>query len=271
MSPHDLDTLFAAAAQGDEVEVPQGWGQGRATFGGLVTGVMLARCVAAYGLDQDGLRAATTSFVAPVTPGPAKVTAEVLRQGSSATQAEIRLTQRDERTGTETVRAVVLATFGADRVSSVVVPADGASAPPPAPDGLPALPHLPGVTPDFFAHVDMRLATGAFPFSGASGGDLTGFMRFRMPTATFTLAHFVALVDAWPPAPGQMLTRPVGMSSLTWTIEPVGHIPDAPEAFWWYEVVTDVAQDGYAHSHARIFGPDGALVAISRQIITLFG
>ncbi|MBK6888198.1 MAG: hypothetical protein IPH03_18320 [Tetrasphaera sp.] len=90
---------------------------------------------------------------------------------------------------------MVLATFGADRVSSVVVPADGASAPPPAPDGLPALPHLPGVTPTF-AHVDRRLATGAFPSRVPPVATLTGFMRFRMPTATFTLAHFVALVDA---------------------------------------------------------------------------
>ncbi len=269
--PHALDALFAAAADGPDVEIPPGWGQGRATFGGLVTGVLLARFHAAYGIDPGTLRAATTSFVAPVTTGPARVEAILLRRGSSATQAEIRLWQRDDRTGEDTVRAVLLASYGADRASTIEVAPTRPSGPLPDPESLPAIPHLPGVTPDFFGHVELRVATGAFPFSGAHGGDLTGWMRFRDTPVHFSLAHFVALVDAWPPAPGQMLTRPVGMSSLTWTIELIGPVADDPAAPWWYEVTTDAAHDGYAHSHARIFAADGTPVAISRQTITIFG
>lgn len=269
--PHALDLLFAAAAEGPDVEIPPGWGQGRATFGGLVTGVLLARVHTAYDLDPATLRAATTSFVAPVTEGPARVEASLLRRGSSATQAEVRLVQPDERTAEDTVRAVALASYGADRPSSIEVAAARPAGPLPDPESLPVIPHLPGITPDFFAHVELRVATGAFPFSGATGGALTGWMRFRDNPAHFDFAHFVALVDAWPPAPGQMLTGPAGMSTLTWTIEPIGAITDAPEAAWWYEVTTDAAHNGYAHSHARIFAADGTPVAISRQTITIFG
>ena len=39
---HDIDVLLAAAAQQPDVTIPAGWGQGRATYGGVVAGVMLA-------------------------------------------------------------------------------------------------------------------------------------------------------------------------------------------------------------------------------------
>ena len=48
MSEHPLDVLFTAARDGESVVVPPGWGQGRATFGGVVAGAMLSRVLAAY-------------------------------------------------------------------------------------------------------------------------------------------------------------------------------------------------------------------------------
>ncbi|MBK6888197.1 MAG: hypothetical protein IPH03_18315 [Tetrasphaera sp.] len=65
MSPMTSTRLFAAAAQGDRGRGPAGVGSGAGDLRGLVTGVMLARCVAAYGLDPDGLRAATTRPSSP--------------------------------------------------------------------------------------------------------------------------------------------------------------------------------------------------------------
>ena len=38
-----------------------------------------------------------------------------------------------------------------------------------------------------------------------------------------------------------------------------------------YAATTDAARDGYAHTHAMVWRPDGELLAISRQTITIFG
>ena len=91
------------------------------------------------------------------------------------------------------------------------------------------------------------------------------------PPARLTLPHFVTLVDAWPPAPIQCLTEPRPMSSLTWTLELLAEPPDDPSAQWWYEVETDAAHHGYAHTHATVFTPEGRPIAISRQSISIFG
>ena len=44
-----------------------------------------------------------------------------------------------------------------------------------------------------------------------------------------------------------------------------------PDTHWVYAVHTDHAADGYAHTDARIWHPDGRLVAISRQTVAVFG
>lgn len=117
----------------------------------------------------------------------------------------------------------------------------------------------------------MRIATGGLPFSAAATGDLTGFMRFREPPRTLSLPLFVALVDVWPPSAGQLLTRPAGLSSLTWTIELLRPPDPDPGALWRYDVTTDAAHNGYAHSHAGVYTAAGEPVAISRQHVSLFG
>ena len=162
-----MDELFDAATESGEVEIPPGWGQGRATFGGLLGGLLQARSLGEWRFDPATLRATTTSFVAPVTPEVA--------------------------------------------------------APGPAPiadlSRLYAVPYLPGLTPEFLAHIELTPATGGMPFSGSDSGDLTGFMRYRQAPAAMTLPHFLCLVDGWPPAAGAMLTKPTAMSTLSWTVE----------------------------------------------------
>lgn len=262
--------LFEAARVGDAVDIPSGWGQGRALFGGLVSGVLLARALGEWELPPASLRAMTTSFVAPVVVGPARLEPMLLRRGSSATQVEVRLWQPDD-SGTDTVRAVMLASFGAERSSAVEIPGPRPVHSPVDPDQIEPFPSIEGLTPGFFAHVELRAAHNGIPYSGTSTADVAGYMRFREPPARLTLPHFVTLVDAWPPAPIQCLTEPRPMSSLTWTLELLAEPPDDPSAQWWYEVETDAAHHGYAHTHATVFTPEGRPIAISRQSISIFG
>lgn len=263
--------MLERAATGRDPQVAPGWGQGRATYGGLVGALLLASVTGALRDAGDArptqpLRALTVSFVAPVAPGPVGLEPTILRRGSNVTQAHALMRQEGA------VVAAMLASFGAHRSSTIEVPAEHVMPPLPDPDSIEPFPAIPGATPDFFSHVELRLVTGGAPFSGSESSSITGWMRFRAAPEGFGVEHLVALADAWPPAVLQMLSAPAPASSLSWTLELVDELVDvAPDTHWAYEVHSDVARDGYAHTQARLWRPDGTLTAISRQTVTVFG
>lgn len=271
-----LKDMLDAAARGGTVEVEAGWTQGRAIYGGL-TGALLLSAVKGRlrehhaGADDAAaypLRSLTVSFVAPATPGPVEITAEVLRSGSNVTQCQSTLRQGGA------VVATALAAFGRHRESDIAVDAAHVMPDLGDPDDLEPFPFMEGLTPDFYRFVDLRQVSGALPFSGADSGDLAGWTALREPPAEFSEEHLVVIADAWPPAVLQMLSAAAPASSLTWTLELISEI--GPESAagggrFAYEATTDSARDGYAHTHAMLWRPDGALVAVSRQTITVFG
>jgi acyl-CoA thioesterase len=265
-----LEEMLESAAGGATTIAP-GWGQGRATFGGLVGGLLVARAEALCTDRTRRLRSASVAFVRPLAPGAATLEGTVLRAGSSATQVEVDVVQHGEAC------AVLLGSFGDERPGDIAVDAARRNPRPtlPAPDTIKPLAHVPGLTPEYFAHLELRWATGAPPLSSAAEPDFGGWMRFAQPPATFGDRELVVLADAWPPAILPMLDRPISASSLAWTFEPVawpapGH-RDAPDAYWQYDVRTLVADGGYLHSTASIWDERGRLRALSRQTVALFG
>ncbi|OZB11021.1 MAG: acyl-CoA thioesterase II [Marinobacter sp. 34-60-7] len=260
-----FDELLAAVRQSNEVVIPPSWGQGRATFGGLVAALVFER-MSAQVAPGRAMRALQVSFVGPVEPDvPAQFEASLLREGKAVSQVEGRILQNGEP------KLVCLASFGGDRESVVQVP------PLPAPeatavDQCQSLPYLKGVTPEFTRHIEMRWAFGNMPFSGRGGREMGGWMQFREPPAQWTDAHIVALVDAWPPALLPHIKGPAPASSLTWTIEFVQPQPAIGRNDWLlYRAEIEHAKDGYGHTAAMIWREDGELVAISRQTVTVFG
>ncbi|MCE1180076.1 MAG: thioesterase family protein [Micrococcales bacterium] len=267
-----LQEMLDSAHGGGSVVVAEGWGQGRATYGGLVGALLLAAIrgqverEAREGMPRQPLRSLTVSFVGPVAPGQAEVEAVVLRAGKNVTQGQALLRQDGE------VAGAALASFGAHRDSALAMAPEHPMPQLPGPGTVPRLPFIPGRTPDFFAHVDLRQVAGALPFSSAQTSGISGWMRLDAPPAHFGEEHLVALADAWPPAVIQMLDRPAPASSLTWTLEVIDELEGiAPDAFWAYDVTTDTARDGYAHTHAVLWRADGTPAAISRQTIAVFG
>lgn len=265
-----LDEMLDGAAAGATTVAP-GWGQGRATYGGLVGGLLVARAEALCADPARRLRCASVAFVGPVAPGAASLEGTVLRAGSSATQIETRIVQDGE------VRAALLASFGGDRASELAVDAVARNPRPelPAPDTVPAMAHIPGETPEFFAHVELRYVAAAPPFSRAPEPDFGGWMRFADPPARFGDRELVTLADAWPPSILPMLAGPTPMSTVAWTFEPVAGPPpgepDAPDAHWQYDVRTHTAGHGYAHTTARLWDAAGRLRALSHQTVAYFG
>jgi acyl-CoA thioesterase len=264
MSIHQL--LTQAKTQ-NIITIPSGWGQGRATYGGLIAGLLCSRLFAALGdaAQERMLRSATVSFIGAVSAGDVELKTEVFRSGKSVTQAEARLIQNGE------VLAVLLASFGSGRESGIYVPVRHPAPVYKAPEETPVFPYLAGITPEFFQQTELRWSTGKTPFTGAEKPDFGGWMRWNDSFAEMTTAHLFALIDAWPPSVLPMYKTFAPISTLCWTLEflaePVGK---SSQNWWQYHVLTDAAKSGYAHAEGHIWDDEGNLVAISRQTVTVF-
>ncbi|MDX1803944.1 MAG: thioesterase family protein [Alcanivorax sp.] len=252
-----------AAANVDEIDIPSGWSQGRALFGGLVGALLYQRTASL--VPHSRLRALSINFIGPVATGPARLQASILRQGKSVTQAQAQLIQGDQ------VQAMMLASFGAGRDSGIRVAAEPA---PPycKPEEQQTMPFLEGVSPAFLKHFDVRWAEGYFPYTGGDHGNLGGWERFHDASGPLTTAHLVALVDVWPPATVGMLKTPAPASSMTWTMELVDDLAGQQADDWYrYRANTEFAAEGYTHAAARLWDRHGKLLAISRQTAVVFG
>jgi len=262
-----IDQLLKVVETQSSIQIPAGWGQGRATFGGLLGGLMLSHLTAKLGdfAKDRVLRSATISFIGAVAVGEVELTTEIFRSGKSVTQAWAKLLQNG------TVMAILAANFGSDRVSSISIPSTYAAPPYLAPEGAIKFAYIPEVIPEFIQQVDLRWAHGKAPFSGADEADFGGWMRWNDDFSVMSITHLLALIDSWPPSVLPLLNRPTNASTLSWSIEFLAHTFDKTSKNWWqYQVTTDFAESGYAHAVAHIWDDEKNLVAISRQVTTVF-
>jgi acyl-CoA thioesterase len=263
--PATFAALCATTADGDvgRAVVPPGWGQGRATLGGLVL---------AFGIgdarqrlpEPRPLRALAASFPTPAVPGAVDVRTRSLRHGRAVTHVQAEVTQAGA------VACVMLASFGAPRPSAIS--AEPPPRPPfPPPEELPTL-GAPGLAPEFTQHLDYRLAVGGSPYSGTTASQLGGWCRFRVPPGPFAAEHVVTLVDAWPSPAVARMTAPAPASTITWSLELLPIEEEIAASSWWAFLSTlESAGDGYAHGAAWLWSPAGRLAALSRQAVAIFG
>lgn len=257
-------SAFRATAS-HTVIIPEKWGQGRATFGGMVAAALFEKMVPHVGQDRP-IRSLMVSFVAPVAPGEMSVVVTLLREGKAATQVQATAYQNDQ------VCAVVLASFGGDRDSEVnVVPAQAPGFQ--APDEVKAFPFIPGLTPDFTQYFDYRYTVGKMPFMGSNQTEMGGWIKLREDTPeAVSVAAILALLDAWPPAVFSLLKKPAAGSSLTWNISFV-KVPNDCRANDWWQYLADIrsSANGYSHIDATLWDKHGNLAVISRQSVSVFG
>ena len=259
------ELLAELAASNNQVTVPTGWAQGRAGYGGLVAALVYEGMRQKVGGGRP-VRSLAITFVGPVAPGePMQVEADVLREGKAVTQMFGRATQGGQ------VMCIIQGSFGASRESVVDVPAASPPHARPAHDCV-EMPFIEGLQPSFLRHFSVRWAFGDMPFSGSRKREMGGWMRFKEDEGEIGAAHLLGLVDVWPPAVLPHLSSKAPASSLTWTIEFVQPQPAIGNSDWLlYRAEIEHARDGYGHAAAMVWTPEGELVAISRQTVTVFG
>ena len=245
--------------------VPEKWGQGRATFGGLVAAMMYERIPASVS-DDRVIRSIMLSFVAPVSPGEMDVIVKILRAGKSATQVQVSAIQNDA------VCAVMLASFGGARESAIKIEYEDAPATK-EPEAVTPFPFIPNVTPDFTQHFDYSYTQGTMPFMGSTQTVMGGWIKLKDECAQpINVPQILALLDAWPPATFSLLKKPASGSSLTWNMSFIDTPLQASANEWWqYEANIQHAQDGYSHIDSTMWDENGKAIVMSHQTVSVFG
>ena len=259
-----LDAIVALKTTSNfefEATVPEGWGQGRAAYGGIPGALTLEAARLAYARP---VRSLSLNFVGPVEPGKLRITHRKLREGKSATHCAIELSQNDS------IVAASLLVLGEGRETAVEF--EGRPAPRlVAPYDATPFPFIPGVTPEFTNHFEYRWTSPSFPFSGGEP-KVQGWVRPKDGT-TSGPAMVAALLDAWPPPVWNLVEVPSPGSSVSWYIsfQPAAHRTDIGEGAWWsYDASLQSSHDGYAHFEGNLWNSFGEHVAISRQVFAEF-
>lgn len=261
-----MDSIaFEAGAEtaSARLSVPDDWLQGRTVFGGLQA-ALAVRAMRQLVASEFLLRSVQSTFVGPVLAGPVSVQATVLRRGKSTQhlRAEVLVEGRPCFTA--------LGIFGGarDTVFTSLPSVPPAVKPP---EQLTSLSFMPGVTPAFTQHVEMRWAKGLPPFSGVTDPNAQIYVRHR-DDAAMSEAHLVAACDIIPPPVLSAMKAPTPGSSMNWQLELLAD-PACLRGDDWlrFDAEMTAAHSGYSWQTAKIWSGQGELVAISHQCVAVFG
>jgi acyl-CoA thioesterase len=262
-----FDQLLTSAQILGTASVDPSWGQGRTLFGGL--SAALAFNKARQNIDpQRPLRSLSANFSGQVLADtPFTLEQKILSDGKSISQANGQVIQ-NERIVTQ-----VCACFGVERESSIEVNSPRVELP--KLGSNPRLNYMKGLTPEFVQHFEFEYCKGQLPFSNSPANELAGWMRFKEAGPEFTEAHLIALIDSWPPTVIQKLKSFAPCATVSWNIEmvqPLSLLKQPLHAGGWlyYDAEIKQAHHGYAHTEAKIYTPDGTLLALSRQLIAVY-
>lgn len=261
----DASAVRAGAVPGEYVcDVPEGWGQGRAAYGGLA-GAYLIRAAEMFIGPERPVRSFNLVFVGPLKTGPAVVRVEVLRSGGSLTHLEVRLFNNGELA----TAAYVACAAGRESDASAMQMRAPVMAPV---ETAMEMPYVPGMMPEFMRFMEMRWTVTSLPFSGAERGHVQGWVRPR-GGAEAGLPLLVGLMDAWPPPVWSLMDGLSRGSSVNWhaNFAPAAYTAgQGSDAWYFWDSHLTFAQDGYSDMECSFWSAQGELLAVSRQLFADF-
>ena len=176
-----------------DVTITPDWGQGRASFGGLMVALQYEAMRAQVPAGR-ALRSLAVTFVGPAEPDVSiSFEVEVLREGKAVSQVLGRAVQNGQ------VVTLVQGSFGAPRES--VINLEGVPAPQiKAPEDSPLLPYIKGVTPEFMRHMSMAWPPALLPLLNkpTAGSTLTWTIEFVQPlpqVSTLEWCQYLAVIE----------------------------------------------------------------------------
>jgi acyl-CoA thioesterase len=273
VAPRGMTHPFLAASTWDAAREPghftgrvdERWLQGRGAFGGLINGGIVRAMQAVVADPRRRLRTFHVHFCAPARPGPFQCVVVVERAGAGVTTLSARVLQEGG------VVSVATATFAFARNNPDAALVFSEAPPPsslPPLEETPPTPRDPSVLPAFTQFFEYRFCLGALPFSQADRALIGGYLAFAEPLPIVDHAAVVALIDAYPPALLPKLSSLRGSSSVDMSVDL--HV-DAPVAGTHFIVRQSarVGDGGFTDERGELWTLDGALVATSRQLVTV--
>lgn len=257
-----IDEILHAIQRGETPRIPECWGQGRTTFGGLTGAVLCQAAMKAVDEDRQ-LKSLEVCFTRPFEAlQPYRIETDTLACGKTVTIVQVQIVQGEK------VRAVAQANFVRRLNSDVHID------PFTAPNMLSiqeAEPLNDDALPEFFGRFEARVATSAMPFSGAEIAELGGWMRFAVPPKEMREPHLVCLIDSWPPTASPYYVGFKPLSTINWSIH-FAHPATGllPKDFVGYLSAVNYAEGGVSSSSADIWHPDGQLLAKSIQTSIIY-
>lgn len=245
--------------------VPDGWQQGRGSWGGLPVGAMVAAVRQAEVDSKRRIRSVSLQLAAPVMVGEHHVAVTPLRAGKAMTTWDVVI--RNNEDGFVAGGTIIT---GAPRPSLDAFDESAWSplTPPTAPpwNSVPAVP-TPPPFPTFTQHCEYRPIAGV-PLQGGPAETL-GWVNYRSPIE-WDEAALIALADAWYTVTLVPLSQllPVGTInfSANLLIDPATLTPGEP--LLHHGLVTG-SQDGYASEQRRLWTSDGRLAVDNLQSVAV--
>lgn len=240
--------------------VPDGWGQGKGVFGGLIAGALVNAATQKLTDRTRALRALTMHFLAPPEAAPSMIAIETIREGGASSTLEARLLQGS-------LKSHAMMVFSKPRPGASHV--QDAPAIDPDWEKVAIVPVEPPMAPVFAQHFEYR-PVGAWPFSGGERAESSGWVRPRAFSGKYDAALIVACCDAfWHSIHVRADTiRP--SLTVTFSVELYGDPGAVPlHAPLFHHGVTWFSEAGYASERRTLWSPDGKLLAVNNQAIAV--
>lgn len=260
---HTLDEVLSARRLDDVTDaltVHDGWGQGKATFGGLVVGACVRSMAARVTDSKRRLRSISAQLLGAPHPGDVVIRVRLLRGSGTVTTFCADLEQDGQ------VMTHVVAVFALDRP----VPLTWNQVKrPDVPEWTTVEPlQMEGFAPEFTQHFEFR-NVGAIPFTGALEPSV-GFIRPRAPCRVRDDAWLACMTDCWWLAAITRFDtfRPAATLTLNAEFHETmeGLDPDAPLL---HHGASLVVHHGYSAETRTLWGIDGRLLATATELVTI--
>jgi hypothetical protein len=249
---------------GYQLDIAEGWRQGRGAFGGLVVGGLIHAIEHHLGDPARKVRSVTAEIPGPVELGTVDIAVETLRHGKNVSTVRAALAQHGE------VRSHAVALLAASRTGSAAS-TDGTwneLTRPEAPAWRTVAPLTmggrSGPGPEFAQHFEFRVLEGLPASRGAAR--CLGWVRPHDRSTARDASYIAAMIDAWWPVAFVRFSAIRPMATIAFTLDIAGGVDGLdPEAPLLYRATAPVATEGYCLETRELWSEDGRLVAINHQ------